>query len=170
MTDAAIVQDVLQRYFTAEKREAALFLALGLAGIACSTWLFLRPTHGMRAALWPIGAVALIQIVVGSSVYFRTDRQIVTLSTQLHTAPDRFQRDETKRMERVMLAFRFYKALEVVLLLIGVALLALRRPPSVAFAVGAGLVLQASIMLALDLVAERRGEDYLDTVRAIAES
>ncbi len=67
-------------------------------------------------------------------------------------------------MDRVMAGFRLYKGAEIALLATGVALaLAFPRREGL-HAAGIGLVLQAALMLVLDLFAEKRGRDYLDAV------
>jgi hypothetical protein len=106
-------------------------------------------------------AIALIQIVVGGSVYLRTDAQLENLTTQVQAAPVEFKRQETLRMQSVMKNFTLYKSIEMVLLVIGVGLIASMQRYDVAAGVGAGLVLQSAFMLALDIFAEARGMDYM---------
>lgn len=55
-------------YFSAEKRESLLFLLVGVAAIAASVLLW-RTGSPWRGMAWPLSAIALIQIVVGSTVY-----------------------------------------------------------------------------------------------------
>lgn len=71
-------------------------------------------------------------------------------------------------MQAVMRNFTLYKAIEVALIIVGLALIVFGRRFDVATVIGAGLVLQSAFMLALDLFAESRGTDYLDALnRAI---
>jgi len=149
------------RYFVAEKRESALFVLVGLAAIALSVWLWRTPHRGM---VYPLVAVALIQIAVGGGVYLRTDAQIAALSARYQRDADGFRAAEITRMNAVMGNFRLYKSVEIALLVVGIALSFVlgRREPWLSLA--AGLIIQSAIMLTLDLFAEQRGASYLAQV------
>jgi len=160
------MHDHIDRYFAAEKSESLLFLIVGVVALCLAGVLF-RHQGAPRGAAYPLAAVALIQIVVGGTVYFRTDGQVGALRQQLDADPGAFRAVEEARMRVVTRNFRMYKALEIVLIAVGIAL-ASRRGGDVAYGVGLGLFGQASLMLALDLVAERRAALYLDGVRGLA--
>jgi hypothetical protein len=51
---------------------------------------------------------------------------------------------------------------------VGVALTYAFRHKELVYGIGVGLVMQASLMLVLDLFAERRGDEYLAAVRAVS--
>ena len=152
-------------YFLAEKSESLLFIAVGVLAIAIAVWLLLSG-HRLRAMAFPLVAIALIQLVVGASVYFRTDAQLSQLSQHSLAAPAEFKQAETSRMQAVMKNFTLYKWIEVVLLAVGVLLIVFLQRYDVAAAVGGGLVLQSAFMLCLDLFAEARGQDYLKALIA----
>jgi small-conductance mechanosensitive channel len=147
-------------YFTAEKQESLLFIAVGLIAVAVGLWLWMNG-HRLRSMAFPLIAIAAIQIVVGSSVYLRTDAQVATLSAQLETAPDAARAAEDVRMAKVMKNFGLYKIIEIALLTIGVLLVLFLRQSDLAVGIGAGLILQSSFMLALDMFAELRAEEYI---------
>ncbi|MBV5279837.1 MAG: hypothetical protein J0651_00725 [Actinobacteria bacterium] len=63
--------------------------------------------------------------------------------------------------------FNFYKTVEMILLVLGVGLIAFLQRFDVAAGVGAGLVLQASFTLALDMFAQARGQDYLLALKGL---
>jgi hypothetical protein len=70
-------------------------------------------------------------------------------------------------MRRVQRRFVLYKRLEIGLLALGLALASVEGYGRTLYAVGMGLMLEAGLMLALDLRAERRGQRYLDTVKSL---
>jgi drug/metabolite transporter (DMT)-like permease len=150
----------LKLYFAAEKLEALLFLCIAALAVAIALWLW-GSGHRLRSAVYPLVAVGLIQLVVGTTVYFRTSQQVATLSAELESNPAVFKQTETARMAIVMKKFNTYKILEIFLLALGVCLILLMRRSDMALGIGVGLVLQSSLMLGLDLFAEIRGEDYL---------
>ena len=154
-------------YFTAEKQESLLFVAVGLLAIGVAIWLWMNG-HRLKSMAFPLVAIALIQIVVGGSVYLRTDDQLAQLSGKIVTAPEAAKKAELTRMDVVMKNFTLYKAIEMALLVVGIGLIALLQRSDMAAGVGAGLVLQSAFMLALDLFAEARGQDYLTALTAFS--
>jgi hypothetical protein len=151
------------QYFQAEKQEALLFLAMGTVALVTAA-LLLRGGGAWRAMAWPLGAVALIQVGVGSAVYFRTDGQVAALVRTLEADPPAFRAAETARMARVMSSFRDYEVIEVVLIAVGIGLTAFFPQRQNLYAIGVGLVAQAAFMLVLDLFAAQRGRAYLDAL------
>ena len=67
-------------------------------------------------------------------------------------------------MRRVQRRFVLYKRVEIGLLALGLAFASIDGYGRTLYAVGLGLMLEAALMLALDLRAERRGQRYLDAV------
>lgn len=156
-------------YFTGEKQESLLFIAVGLLAVVVAVWLFMNG-HRLKAMAFPLVAIAAIQWIVGGTVYFRTDDQLSTLSKQSVEAPAEFKAAETKRMEVVMKNFTLYKWIEVALLLVGMGLILFLQKYDWAAGVGAGLVLQSAFMLCLDMFAEARGQDYLVALQSFSGS
>jgi membrane protein YdbS with pleckstrin-like domain len=156
----------MSSYFTAEKQESLIFMAIGLVAIGISAWLWMNG-HRLKSMAWPLVAIALMQMVVGGSVYLRTDAQVSTLSAQLQTNPAALKAEETTRMQTVMKNFSIYKAVEMLLLIVGVGMVAFLQRHDMAAGIGVGLVLQAAVTLTLDIFAEARGADYLSALQSI---
>jgi hypothetical protein len=160
-------------YFAGEKRESLLFLMTGAAAIGASVYLWTTGSPH-RAMGWPLTAVALIQIVVGWTVYARTDRQAKDLHGLLARGLARdktaYSAAETPRMEAVQRSFRVYKAIEIALLAAGLAGAFFLRDRVALHAVAVGLALQAGLMLVFDLYAESRAEVYVEHIRRLAGS
>lgn len=157
---------VLRHYFAEEVKESRVFVAVGVLAIAVGLWLW-RSHSAFRHALWPLAAVAVVQLSVGSYILARTPRQVARLETALAKAPAEAKSGEMLRLAKVLDAFRFYKLLEIALILaaIGLALFLPQHP--VARGVALGLLIQASLLLAADLVAEQRAEAFLDALRRL---
>ncbi len=160
------MQEQMVRYFSEEKAESWLFILVGVVALGASVWL-LRTGSSYRGMAWPLIAVGLIQLVVGGTVALRTDAQVAALTAQLASSPSAFQLAEVPRMEVVMRNFALYKGIEIALLLVGVALTYAFRQKELVYGIGVGLVMQASLMLVLDLFAERRGDEYLSALRKL---
>ncbi len=154
-------------YFVAEKQESVIFIVVGLLAIGFSLWLWMNG-HRPKSMAYPLMAIALMQIVVGGTVYLRTDSQVSTLSAQLQVNRAALKAEETARMETVMKNFSIYKSIEMLLLIMGVGMIAFFQRHDVVAGIGVGLVLQAAFTLTLDIFAETRGADYLSAVQSIA--
>jgi hypothetical protein len=153
----------IDSYFGAEKLESLLFIVVGALAIALGL-LLLRRRSRLRGMAIPLIAVALIQGVVGGTVYLRSDTQIAQLQQQAREAPADFKRGEAARMRTVIANFDLYRRIEIGLLALGMALVVLLRNREFGFAFGLGLVLQSGFMLALDHFAEARAHDYFKAV------
>ncbi|MDM7944112.1 MAG: hypothetical protein QUV35_15925 [Hydrogenophaga sp.] len=156
----------MNSYFSAEKQESLIFMAVGLLAIGLGAWLWMNG-HRLKSMAWPLVLIALMQIVVGASVYLRTDTQLSALSAQLTANPAALKVEETTRMQVVLANFSIYKAVEMVLLIVGVGMIAFLQRHDLAAGIGVGLVLQAAFTLTLDIFAEARGADYLSALRSI---
>ena len=157
----------MSSYFVAEKQESVIFIAVGLLAMGLSVWLWMNG-HRLKSMAYPLMIIALMQIVVGGTVYLRTDSQLSTLSAQLQMNPAAVKAEETTRMQTVMKNFSIYKTIEMLLLIVGVGMIALLQRHDVAAGIGVGLVLQAAFTLTLDIFAEARGAEYLSAVKGIA--
>jgi len=157
----------MNSYFGAEKQESLIFVAVGLVAIGISVWLWLNG-HRLKSMAYPLVVIALMQIVVGASIYLRTETQLSNLSAQLAANPAALKAEETTRMQTVMKNFSMYKAVEMVLLIVGVGMIAFLQRHDIAAGIGVGLVLQAAFTLTLDIFAEARGSDYLSAIRSLA--
>jgi hypothetical protein len=135
------------RYFAEERRGAAFFLAAGLAALMLSLGLAARPT-AYRGMIPPLGVFGLVEIVVGAVGLGRAPRRLEGLER------------ERARMRRVIASFRIYKVAETVVLTAGLTLMMLFPRHTVLHAAGLACLLQASVLLVLDRVAERRARDY----------
>ena len=157
----------LSSYFVGEKQESVIFIAASLLAIGLSVWLWMNG-HRLKSMAYPLVVIGLMQMVVGGTVYFRTDAQVSTLSAQLQLNPAALKAEETTRMQTVMDNFSVYKAIEMLLLIVDVGMIAFLQRSDMAAGIGVGLVLQAAFTLALDIFAEARGADYLSAVQGIA--
>jgi hypothetical protein len=155
---------VLRHYFAEELRTAWVFVVVAGLALAAGAWLW-KVNSAFKHALWPLGAVALIQLAVGGALIVRTPTQVAMLEQGLSQDPAATQAAESLRLTKVLDAFRVYKLFEIALLLtaIGLALFLPQHP--VARGVALGLLLQSAALLAADLVAEHRAEAYLDALR-----
>ena len=158
----------ISKYFNAEKHESLLFVLVGLLAISVATYFLIKVKQPFYNGMaYPLIAIALIQIVVGSSVYFRSPKDILRVEQIVQTEQQKIRTEEIPRMEVVMKNFVIYRWVEIALFLMGIFLFFNFKPMSISKGIGLGLSIQAGFMLLLDYFAESRGKVYLEYLRTI---
>lgn len=157
--------DFIKNYFTAEKNESLFFIAIGILTIAFSVYAMVKWGESFyKGFTLPVVLVGLIQITVGATVYFRTDRQLLELEQLYTNNKPEFIRTEVPRMETVMKNFHVYKLIEVAFVLIGLVLIFTMQQKEFWLGIGVGMLLQGALMLTADIFAERRGTEYIQNI------
>lgn len=158
----------IYKYFVAEKQESLLFLIIGIVAVVLAIvfWFFIRSNPSFFKGLAiPLLAIGLIQMIVGYTVYARTDKQKAGIAYNIGMEPVSFvKHTELPRMKTVMKNFVIYRWVEITFIITGLVLIFLfRTDPAKTFWYGLGiaLALQAVIMLTADYFAEKRGKVYM---------
>jgi multidrug transporter EmrE-like cation transporter len=155
------------KYFDAEKSESIFFVVAGLVAILFACYfIFVLKKPFQNGIAYSIAAIALIQIVVGTSVYFRSPKDIARVNEMIRTDMAKIQSEEIKRMKVVMKNFTLYKYIEMALILAGIGLLVFMKADLIK-GIALGLVIQSSIMLLLDFIAAARGDVYLKFLQSL---
>jgi drug/metabolite transporter (DMT)-like permease len=163
-----------EAYFMAEKQESLLFTGIGIAAIiaALVCWFVFRTPVAKGIAI-PLVAVAIIQCVVGYTVYSRSDAQRKDIVYKMDLNPGAISAAEIPRMEKVMQNFVIYRWVELALLFGGIGMVIVFRnndTRQMLYGIGIGFAIQSSLMLAADYFAEKRGHQYLTGLQAWAKS
>jgi uncharacterized membrane protein HdeD (DUF308 family) len=154
--------EFIKTYFAAEKNESLIFVLFGILTISFSIYALLKWNDSFyRGFAVPVILIGIIQIVVGSTVYFRTDTQINSLETLYQQDKAAFSKAETPRMYTVMKSFLLYKKVEVAFVVIGLLLIFFAPTSEFWLGIGVGMLLQGALMLTADIFAERRGKEYI---------
>ena len=152
----------IEKYFNAEKYESVLFVLVGIIAISFALYFLMKIKQPFyNGVSYPLIAVAIIQIVVGSSVYFRSPKDIARVNQIIQNEKSKITTEEIPRMKVVMKNFVIYRWVEIALLLVGILLFLFFDTTRLLKGVGLGLIIQASFMLLLDYFAESRGKIYL---------
>lgn len=159
-----LTKTLIEKYFLAEKQESLLFISIGIIAIllAILGWLYFKTAFWKGASI-PFLAIALLQIIVGYTVYSRSDEQRVDMVYSLDMNPDQLTKVELPRMEVVNKNFVIYRWVEIVLVLVGMGLYVNFRentPQEFWKGFGFALCLQALLMLGADYFAEQRAHEY----------
>ena len=164
----------IYRYFTAEKQESLLFLIVGIIAVMLAVvfWFFVKSNPNFfKGAAIPLLAIGLIQIVVGYSVYSRTDKQKTDIAYNIGMEPVNYvKQTELPRMKTVMKNFVIYRWVEIAFIITGLVLIFLFRSnadKTFWYGFGIALAIQALIMLGADYFAEQRGKVYTNELNKI---
>lgn len=153
--------EFIKTYFTAEKSESLIFMAIGIITISFSAYVLFKWSDSFyKGFAIPVILIGLVQLVVGSTVYFRTDKQAQNLEALYQKDKVTFAKAEIPRMETVMKNFSLYKKVEVAFIVIGLLLIFLAPSKEFWLGIGVGMLLQGALMLTADIFAERRGTTY----------
>jgi drug/metabolite transporter (DMT)-like permease len=154
----------IEKYFIAEKQESLLFVILGIAAIVIAlVGIFYWKTQFWKGASIPLILIAVIQIIVGYTVYARSDKQRIEMGYAFDIDPSKLQNEEMPRMEEVNKNFVTYRWIEIILCVAGVALaLVYKTNPDRQLIVGIGvaLAIEAALMLGADFIAAKRAVNY----------
>jgi hypothetical protein len=152
-------------YFQGEKIEALVFiLPIGLLCMVFGGWLLSEGHPGFaRGVAIPFIAMGLVIAVIGGTVGFRTPAQTSHIQQSYLADPAVTIKSEIVRMEKVNQAWRWYLAIWVIFVLIG---LGLRLFTSSDFLRGLGisLVFFAGVGLMIDGFADRRAQIYSNVI------
>ena len=162
--------ETLLNYFAGEKAESVLFIAAGATALLAGIAFWFRGAPVLKGAAIPLVAIALIHLVVGATVFSRTEDLVRTLVTQLEQQPAAYKAEESARMARVNDNFDLYKQIEITLTLAGLGMAAwgLQRARPFLAGAGCGLAFQAMFTLLLDFFAEARADVYTQALMAMA--
>jgi multidrug transporter EmrE-like cation transporter len=158
----------ITKYFNAEKNESILFILVGIISIILSIYILAKVKQPFYNGMaYPLITIALIQLIVGGSVYLRSPKDIIRLENILQVEKSKIQTEEIPRMQAVMKNFALYKWLEISLIVVGIIMFFYFQPTSILRGIGLGLFIQAGFMLLLDFFAESRGRIYLEYLQTL---
>jgi hypothetical protein len=167
----------IYRYFTGEKQESLLFMIVGIVAVllAVVCWFFIKSNPSFfKGAAIPLLAIGLIQLVVGYSVYSRSDKQKADIAYNIGMEPVTYvKQTEQPRMKTVMKNFIIYRWAEIAFIFTGLILIFLFRlntDKAFWYGFGVALAIQAIIMLSADYFAEKRGKIYVNELEKITAS
>ncbi len=157
-----IMQSQMRQYFYEEKVESIFFLYLGGMSFVWGLYNWKTDNRLWRGMVYPILAIGLIQLIVGGTIFWRTDQQVTDLLALISQNPMEYRAQEMARMEPVNFWFDIYRYLELTFLAVaaGLFLLARQKKHELLKGVGIGLALQSTLMLGLDFVAAYRADVY----------
>ena len=155
------------KYFTGEKAESFLFLFLGIVGFIAGIYFILNNDSSFwKGFAVPCILVSLLEIVVGVTIVYRSPKDIIRVEHYIKNDSFKIKTDEIPRMKKVMRNFVVFRYTEIALILAGV-IIYFYSTHDFWRGLGLGIMIQSSVVLALDSFAERRGFIYLEYLNSI---
>ncbi len=154
----------IHAYFTEERIESLFFIIIGIIAIALALiFLGIIKYSFFKGLAFPLLFIGIIQIIVGFNIYNRSPKDIIRVEQMINANPRQLQISEIPRMETVLASFTVYKWIEIILIATSIFLIVRFYKSQQTFwkGLGLGVLIQASLMLCLDTIAEQRAEMYL---------
>ena len=163
----------IEKYFFAEKHESLFFMIVGAVAIllAISFYVFLK-NHFYKGAAIPLLLIGLVQVIVGYTVYARSDNQRIDNVYAYDMNPSKLKHEELPRIETVNKNFAIYRWVEIFFLIAGLILLFYfkgNEHKTLFLGLGLTLAIQSAIMLGADYFAEKRALIYQQQLESFAQ-
>ena len=153
------MQHALTVYFDGEKH-AGLLLAAVAVGVLIAAATIWRAGSPLRPFAGTLGILALAEIALGAGLYLRTGAQVNRLEGQLRSDAPSYYSAEATRMRRVQRNFVVIEYVELAIIVTAAIVALSLKSRSGPAGVALGLLIHASVLLAFDVFAERRGAEY----------
>ncbi|WP_309640968.1 hypothetical protein [Flavobacterium sp.] len=159
--------DSVLHYFKAEKKDSIYAIFLGLFSVVLTICFLIKGHPFYNGMSYAFIAIGLIQLVAGTTVYLRSDMDIVSIDYFIHKDMNIIKEKEIPRMELIMKNFAVYRKAAIVCITLGLLLWLCCQPLTLGKGIGIGLTIQSTIMLILDYLAEQRGKVYLNFLQSL---
>jgi hypothetical protein len=161
------MQDAMTLYFNGEKNAGLLLAGAAFAVLLLGVIIF-RATPDLRSFAITLAVVALAELALGAGLYLRTGPQVSGLSRQLASDQVAFLQTESARMARVQRNFVVIEYVELALIVVAALVAVMYKARTAVSGIALGMLIHASLLLAFDLIAERRGGVYVASLAAAA--
>jgi len=157
------LNEALTTYFDGEKRAGLLVAGVGLAVLGTAALLF-PERWGLRSLAMTLAVGGLLELTIGVGLYLKTGPQVAKLVQQLASDPAGFYAAERARMAIVQRNFVYLEFAWVALMAASAAVAVWKKHATLPSGIALGLLLTLPVILAFDVVAERRGASYLEAL------
>lgn len=152
----------IEKYFIAEKQAALFFLIFGVVVIVVVLALFFLVKSPLaKGASFTLLFFALIQVLVGFTIYTRSDKDRVNIVYALDMNPQVLKDKELPRIVKVNKQFTIYKTVAVVFIVAALLLILFFNNKNLLIVgMGIGLLVQSLAIFMADYFAHKRAIHY----------
>ena len=157
----------IHHYFNEEKIESLIFTIIGSISFLLALIFFGIIKYSLfKGIALPFLLIGIIQLIVGITIFNRSSMDIARVEYFAKNDSRKIKSEELPRIRKVLLNFTIYKLIEIVLLVVGITFFITYYRSSQIYWKGLfmGLLIQSSIMLTLDSLAEKRANTYLQVL------
>ena len=154
-------------YFKVEKKHSVYCIVLGLLSVLLTIIFLVISEPLYNGIAYSLFAFGMIQLVIGINVYLRCDMDSVSVDHFVHKDFNYLKGHEIPRMELEIKNLIVYSYAEIGCIALGLLLWLYCNPLTLAKGIGIGLVIQSTIMLVVDFLAEQRGRVYLNFLKSL---
>ena len=158
----------INTFFVEEKIESLFFIIIGIVAILLATlFLFIIKYSFFKGIAIPLLLIGTIQLFIGINNYNFSIKHLKKIEQAIHHNLKNDQTKELVRMEEVMRDYHTYQWIEIIFLICGILLYLLFSKSTQVFwkGIGLGILIQASVMLTLNLIAEERANSYIHSMK-----
>lgn len=163
-----MTDDFINNYFIQEKIESFFVVIIGLIAISVSLmfWFIIKYSF-YKGMAYPIFIIGFIQVLVGGVVYMRSPQDIIRVQHISKFESIKIKTEEIPRINKVIKKFEVYKWVEICFIFFGLILFIFCKKTNLSFwkGIGLGLLIQAILMLALNIIAEKRAKTYSNIIQ-----
>jgi hypothetical protein len=141
--------------------------ALGVVALVAAATMY-PERFGLRALGATLAVFALLELAIGLGLYFKTGPQVEKLNTQLSADPKAFVEAEKPRMEAVQRNFRMLELTWLGLIAVAAPAAFFFKEHTTISGIALGVLMNVTLVLTFDIIAERRGAVYLDAINKVA--
>jgi hypothetical protein len=154
------IHRALTTYFDGEKNAGLMLFGVGLVVVTGAMVLF--PSRwDLRSFAVTLAVFGLLEVAIGAGLYLKTGPQVERLVLQLTNEPAAFYAMEGPRMTVVQRNFVILESVWLALIA-GSAIAAIWQKRSTTIAgIAFGVLVNVAVFLAFDIIAERRGDRYV---------
>lgn len=158
----------IHTFFVEEKIESLFFIIIGIIAILLAAlFLFIIKYSFYKGIAIPLLIIGTIQLFIGINNYNYSINHLKKIEQSINNNLKNTQTSELSLMEVEMQDCHIYKWIEITFIIYGILLYLLFSKSSQVFwkGIGLGLLIQASLMLTLNLIAEERANSYIHDMK-----
>jgi len=163
----------IEKYFISEKSASFAIVIIGVVAIVLAlVFFFYLKTNWYKGVAIPFIIIGLLHVTAGYTVYKSCDEGRKKNVYAYDMNPDQLKNNELSRMEKVRNNLKFFKALEVVSLLLGIGLFFyFRHNADNTFWAGFGvaLVIEAAITFGFNFIGDKNAAQYTTGLQSFIE-
>jgi hypothetical protein len=158
-------------YFSWEKMSALFFIAIGLMGVATALFFWQKTASEiLRLAPYPLAIFGSLSLIVGCTIFFRTETQVSGLLSLVQLDPTSYFSQELERIASVNQNWALYKWGELVVIVASLVVIMIFPNKSALLGMSLAAIMIAVPLLTLDIIGERNGLWYMAQIKSLKAS